>query len=152
MPSTSFSFGNNKEEEELVCECLKTRAERHRLIGKKWILGDWDCSKFIKQLWDDCGIALLRCTSADYAEGKCGFNTVIVKLNERDECDFSFFTFPSKKGKTRKFGHTGMQKNKEQIYHNSTGRKRVVLDWITWGTYMRKYLKRTRRLNPNRGK
>jgi cell wall-associated NlpC family hydrolase len=143
--SPNFSFAEQMDE----CDCLKTRAERHRLIGRKYIWGDWDCSKFIYQILTDCGISVQRCTSADYARGRCGFNTEVIERLKRCGCDFAFWTFP---GSKRIFGHTGMFSREDRVYHNSAGRKRVVKDQIYEGTYLEKYLERVRRLNPNRGK
>jgi hypothetical protein len=136
------------EDEFDLYDCLRHRAEVYRILERKYVWGDWDCSAFIHRILTDCGVSVLRCRSSDYAEGRCGLDSDVVKLIE--SCDFTFFTFPSKK--IRKNGHIGMAKNKDQVYHNSTGRRRVVLDKMTADSYLKKHLSRIRRLNPDRGK
>lgn len=142
LPSCSYSSA----EEEATsnnCECLLDRAEEYRILEQKYVWGDWDCSKFIYQILTDCGIAVLRCRSINYSNGECGLDTSIIPLNMRTCCDFAFWTFP---GSKEPFGHTGIFKDKITVYHNSTGRKKVVLDPISWKTYLRDHLKKVRRL------
>lgn len=116
-----------------VCECLKRSAEEYRLLGYPYVWGDWDCSKFVKQVFEDCGINLERCTSADYARGRCGFDSVIVDFLQREECDETFWTW---RGSDRIDGHIGILKNKDEVYHNSSGRGKVVLDKLR-GSFIR---------------
>lgn len=116
-----------------VCECLKNSAEEYRLLGYPYVWGDWDCSKFIKQIFEDCGINFERCTSADYAQGRCGFASKVIAYVEREHCDIPFWTWENSE---RINGHIGILKDKSDVYHNSYGRKRVVLDKLR-GTLIR---------------
>jgi NlpC/P60 family len=110
---------------ESVCECLKRSAEEYRLLGYPYVWGDWDCSKFIKQIFEDCGVNFERCTASEYAKGRCGFESVAVKYLDRQDCDIPFWTW---RGSDRRDGHIGMEKGRDKIYHNSSGRKKVVED------------------------
>jgi len=114
------------------------------VLGHPYEWGDWDCSKFVEQILTDCGIQVERCTSIDYAEGRCGFRSVIVPVTGRDSCDFAFWTWP---GSNRPFGHTGMFEHSQSVYHNSSKAARVIRAPVTTGSYLLRHLKRVRRLS-----
>ena len=125
------------------CDCLRDQAEEYLILGYAYEWGDWDCSKFIEQIMTDCGIEVERCTSKDYAEGRCGFDSDMVPLQLRISCDFAFWTWPKSK---RIFGHTGMFEKKEIVYHNSSTAGKVIKSKVTPKTYYGRHLKRVRRL------
>lgn len=122
-------------------------AEEYEILGYGYEWGDWDCSKFVEQILTDCGIQVERCKSIDYARGRCGFESVIVRIMERMGCDFAFWTWP---GSDRIFGHTGMFQRPELVWHNSSSAGKVVKGKVSGtvktGSYLRRHLKRVRRL------
>ncbi len=128
------------------CGCLKDMAEEYRILEQPYLWGDWDCSKFVEQILTDCGIQVERCTSKDYAYGKCGFDSLLIPMNLRTSCDFAFWTWPNS---NRKFGHIGMFEHKTSVYHNSSGAGKIIKSKVEGNSYYRKHLKRIRRLELN---
>ncbi|MFH1114791.1 MAG: hypothetical protein V1792_12825 [Pseudomonadota bacterium] len=125
------------------CECLQHVAAEYEVLGYAYQWGDWDCSKFVEQILTDCGIEVERCRSIDYAQGLCGFRSVIVPKSIRGPCDFAFWTWPDS---DRPFGHTGMFEHPGSVYHNSAKAGRVIKAPVQTGNYLHRNLKRVRRL------
>jgi cell wall-associated NlpC family hydrolase len=105
-------------------DCLIERAEIHKERGRKYIWGDWDCSKFFYQICRECSISMRRCRARDYADGMCGFDSKDIPFVETKKGDIPFWDF----NKDGIMDHIGIQADSDTAYHNSTGRKRVVKD------------------------
>jgi hypothetical protein len=107
--------------------------EKFRIQGRRYVRGDWDCSKAWYQAHRNCGIAVMRCDAKRYRQGLCGFDSKEISIKEATSDarrgDTVWWSWGKEsKRPLKKDAHIGQLEDSDTAYHNSFGRKRVVKD------------------------
>lgn len=123
----------------------RMRSEAKFLLTGKPIIYTWgaadarslkaDCSGYIYSLAKYAGIPVKRTTSVRMAMGLDGWSSIPVRLEDTDEIDLLFFTWPES-AKTRPNGHVGMllESHKSELLevtHASASKKQVIIQQYT---------------------
>jgi len=108
-------------------ECVMGEWEKFRIQARKYVWGDWDCSKAWAEAHSNCGIAVIRCTAKDYAEGRCGFESIEVDVEQTRRGDTVFWSWGKHNNSVKRpYGHIGQTEDSDTVYHNSSSKKHVV--------------------------
>lgn len=123
----------------------RMRSEAKFLLTGKPIIYTWgsadarglkaDCSGYMYSIAKYAGLPIKRTTSARMALGLDGWVSVPLKLEDVDEIDLLFFTWPES-AKTRPNGHVGMlleshRSNLIEVTHASASKKQVIIQQYT---------------------
>lgn len=107
-----------------------------------------DCSGYIYSIFKYCGLPVKRTTSLQMSMGMGGWSSIPVKLDDVEETDILFFTWPES-AKTRPNGHVGFlieahRSDLLEVTHASASKKQVVVQ--QYNPYLLKNTTAIRRL------